>query len=87
MGPLVPYLLLVGGVAAVMGVFTWLRVVIRRRGVAGSAVRAALAAYDEAFRVTAHESYHEVRAQAGRRLPIRSRGGRKPGAGGRRDGV
>jgi hypothetical protein len=69
MSVLVPYLLLVGGLAAVMGGFAWLAVVIRRRGVAGSAMRAAMASYDEAFRVTAHESYYEVRAQADRGEP------------------
>lgn len=65
-----PYLVFVGGLVVVLGGFTWLAVIIRRRGVAGSAMRAAMASYDEAFRVTAHESYYEVRAQADRREPV-----------------
>ena len=74
MRPLVPYLLLVGGLALVLGGFAWLAAVIRRRGVAGSAMRAAMASYDEAFRVTAHESYHEIRAQSDRQEPVGSPG-------------
>jgi hypothetical protein len=74
MSALVPYLLLVGGLAVVLGGFAGLAAVIRRRGVAGSAMRAAMASYDEAFRVTAHESYYEIRAQSDRREPVGSPG-------------
>jgi hypothetical protein len=70
MNALVPYLLLAGGLAVVMGGFAWLASVVRRRGVAGAAMRAAMASYDEAFRVTAHESYYEIRAQSDRQQPV-----------------
>ncbi|MEW1893335.1 hypothetical protein [Streptomyces sp. NBC_00523] len=85
-----PLLVCTGALAAVMGLLGWLAVRARRRGAAGSAMGAALAAYDEAFRVTAHESYYEVRAQADRQAsmaspddawrPLHDRRGRRPGA-------
>ncbi|WP_377267838.1 hypothetical protein [Peterkaempfera sp. SMS 1(5)a] len=74
MGEVVPYLVVVAGVAAVLGSFTWLKRVIRRRGLAGSAIAGALASYEEAMRITAHDSHHEVRAQAERRAPVLSPG-------------
>ncbi|HZG02745.1 MAG TPA: hypothetical protein VE546_04035 [Streptomyces sp.] len=76
MGGLLPYLVVTGSLAAAMGFFAWLARVVRRRGVAGAAVRAAMAAYDEAFHVTAHDSHHEIRAQAERRAPVATRYGR-----------
>lgn len=36
---------------------------IRRRGAAGQAIAAAMAAYDEGFHVTAHSAFVEMRAQ------------------------
>ncbi|GGZ09539.1 hypothetical protein CP967_15555 [Streptomyces nitrosporeus] len=72
MGDALPLLVLVGALGAVMGLFTWLAVHVRRRGSAGAGVTAALAAYDEAFRVTAHEAHHEIQAQADRRAPLTS---------------
>lgn len=72
MGELLPFLFLLGGLAAVLGLFTWLAARIRRRGLAGGAVSAALASYEEAFRVTAHESHVEIRAQAERKAPLLS---------------
>ncbi|WP_434599616.1 hypothetical protein [Streptomyces sp. A5-4] len=93
MDELMPFLILVGALAAVMGFFTWLASHARRRGVAGAALGAAMAAYDEALRTTAHQSYYEIRAQADRRAPMQSpddpwrpsRGGANPpGAGGGR---
>ncbi|MDX3076137.1 hypothetical protein [Streptomyces sp. MI02-7b] len=72
MGPFLPYLLLVVCLAAVMGLFMWLATVIRRRGVAGSAVRAAMASYEEAFQVTAHDAHYEIQAQAERKVPVMS---------------
>ena len=74
MSALVPYLLFFCGLALVLGGFGWLAAVIRRRGEAGSSMRAAMASYDEAFRVTAHESYYEIRAQSDRQEPIGSPG-------------
>lgn len=38
----------------------------RRRGTAGQALASAMAAYDEAMHVTAHEAYVEVRTQTER---------------------
>ncbi|MCX4531451.1 hypothetical protein OHA79_37105 [Streptomyces sp. NBC_00841] len=93
MDAFLPLLTVVGGLAAVMGFFTWLAFHVRRRGTAGAAITAALASYDEAFRVTAHEAHHEIRAQAERKAPILSPGdhwrrspdeGSRPGAGNRR---
>ncbi|MEV0238437.1 hypothetical protein AB0I06_00640 [Streptomyces sp. NPDC050674] len=38
--------------------------VVRRRGLAGSGIRAAMASYEEAFQVTAHDAHQEIQAQA-----------------------
>jgi hypothetical protein len=79
MDALLPYLVLIGGLATTVGLFTWLALHIRRRGLAGGAMSGALASYEEAFRVTAHESHVELRAQADRTAPLltpdRHRGG------------
>lgn len=72
MTSLLPYLLSTAGLAVAVGGFGWLARSVRRRGLAGSGVQSALAAYDEAFRVTAHESHHEIRAQTDRKAPILS---------------
>lgn len=45
---------------------------MRRHGVAGHAVAAAMAAYDEAMHVTAHAAYVEMRAQDERAAEARS---------------
>lgn len=65
-------LILAAVLAVIMGAFAWLARVIRRRGVAGHAVAAALASYEEAFRVTSYEAHQEIRTQAGRKLPLES---------------
>ncbi|MEE1808582.1 hypothetical protein [Streptomyces sp. BE133] len=70
MGRFVP--LLVGALAAVMGFFTRPAIVARRRGAAGAAISAAPASCNEACRGTAHQAYHEIRAQAERQVPIPS---------------
>jgi hypothetical protein len=72
MGAFLPFLILVAILAPVLGFFAWLASLIRRRGLAGGAMSAALASYEEAFRVTAHESHVEIRAQAERKAPILS---------------
>ncbi|WSQ06412.1 hypothetical protein OG604_00635 [Streptomyces sp. NBC_01231] len=85
MGALLPFLILIGGLTAVLGFFAWLAARIRRRGLAGGAMSAALASYEEAFRITAHESHVEIRAQAERKAPILSpddHWGRRPGEAG-----
>ncbi|AZP15271.1 hypothetical protein ACIGMX_32085 [Streptomyces aquilus] len=89
MDAFMPYLILIGGLAAVLGFFTWLASRIRRRGLAGGAMSAALASYEEAFRITAHESHVEIVAQAERRAPLLSpddHWGRNPGEAGEAGG-
>ncbi|WP_329208722.1 hypothetical protein OG257_17930 [Streptomyces sp. NBC_00683] len=84
MSELLPLLVLAGAVAGVMGFFTWLASRVRRRGVAGAAISAAMASYDEAFRVTAHDAHYEIQAQAERKVPVLSPGspwGRRRGEG------
>ncbi|QPP06013.1 hypothetical protein G4Z16_05910 [Streptomyces bathyalis] len=81
MSELLPYLVVAAALAAVIGFFAWLAAVVRRRGIAGAAVRGALAAHDEAFHVTAHDSAYEIQAQAERKVPVLSPGGRDGGAG------
>lgn len=65
-----PFLILIGALAVVLGFFTWLASRVRRRGLAGGGMSAALASYEEAFRATAHQSYIEVQAQAERKAPL-----------------
>lgn len=82
MDAFLPFLISMGGLAAVLGLFVRLAARIRRRGLAGGAMSGALASYEEAFRVTAHESHVEIRAQAEREAPLLSPGdhwGRSPG--------
>ncbi|WP_243274686.1 hypothetical protein SALCHL_006140 [Streptomyces albus subsp. chlorinus] len=90
MGALVPFLLTAVVLAAVLGFFAWLASHVRRRGLAGGAMSAALASYEEAFRITAHESRVEIRAQSDRKAPTLSpdgHGGRGSGlAGGTGEG-
>lgn len=50
----------------------WPAVLARRRGTVGSAISAAMASHDEAFRVTAHDSRYEIQTQAQRKTPILS---------------
>ncbi|QOV40846.1 hypothetical protein IM697_22135 [Streptomyces ferrugineus] len=82
MDAFLPFLVLIGGLAAVLGFFAWLAARIRRRGLAGGAMSAALASYEEAFRITAHEAHVEIQAQAERKAPLLSpddHWGRSPG--------
>ena len=75
---LLPYLFVAVILAGIVGFFAWLAALVRRRGLAGAALRGALAAHDEAFHVTAHDSAYEIQAQAERKVPVRGPGG-KPG--------
>lgn len=70
MDDLLPFLVFAGALAAVLGGFAWLASRVRRRGLAGAAMQAAMASYDEAFRVTAHDSYYEIQAQTERQAPM-----------------
>lgn len=72
MNALLPLLVVVGCLAVVMGFFGRLAVLVRRRGTAGAAITAAMASYDEAFRVTAHDAHYEIQAAAGRQIPLPS---------------
>ncbi|MFF2776614.1 hypothetical protein ACFVU3_17065 [Streptomyces sp. NPDC058052] len=72
MAAFLPLLVIGASIAGVLALLTRLAVVARRRGGAGAAVAAAMAAHDEAFRVTAHESYVEIQAQATRKAPLLS---------------
>lgn len=72
MNDLLPLLVLTVALLAVTGVFRLLVARVRRCGTAGAALTAALASYDEAFRVTAHDAHHEIRAQADRKAPLLS---------------
>jgi hypothetical protein len=72
MAELLPFLVFAAVLAAVLGCFSWLALLARRRGVAGAAIRAAMASYDEAFHGTAHQSHYEIQEQSRRRLPIQS---------------
>lgn len=67
-----PLLVVAAGLIGTAGLLAGLAAVVRRRGTAGVAIGAAMAAHDEAFRVTAHESYHEIRAQTARKAPVLS---------------
>ncbi|MBA6440212.1 hypothetical protein [Streptomyces sp. GMR22] len=72
MGDSLPYLIVVGVLAALMGFLGWVASLARRRGATGAALRAALASHDEAFRVTAYDSHHEIVAQSERKAPVLS---------------
>ncbi|MEU3460661.1 hypothetical protein ABZ721_11980 [Streptomyces sp. NPDC006733] len=72
MGGLLPFLIAAGCLGAIMGFLWWVAAVARRRGVAGTAFAGALAAYNEAYRITSYESHCELRAQADRKSPVRS---------------
>jgi hypothetical protein len=69
MSQLLSFLALLGALAVVMGFFAWLASVVRRRGLAGAGIRAALASYEEAFKVTSHDSHYEIQAQAEAKSP------------------
>ncbi|MEU6144858.1 hypothetical protein ABZ848_31480 [Streptomyces sp. NPDC047081] len=72
MDELLPHLLVFGALALVMGAFTGLARLIRRRGGTGGGLGAALAAYEEAFRATSHAAHYEIRAEAERKDPLES---------------
>ncbi|MET8096531.1 hypothetical protein ABZV29_08650 [Streptomyces sp. NPDC005236] len=84
---------MVGGLAAVLGFLVRLAARVRSRGLAGGAVNAALASYEEVFRATSHAAHVEIQVQKERKAPLlspdghweRGPGGRSPaGTQGRR---
>jgi hypothetical protein len=66
--------IVVVSVIAVMISLGVLAVWIRRRGAAGPAIAAAMAAYDEAMHATAHDTFVEVQEQRDRKVSIPSPG-------------
>jgi hypothetical protein len=74
--------MVLGGLAASVAVLAGLARRVRRRGTAGAAASAALASWEEAFRITSHEAYQEVRVQSDRTPPRPS----PDGSGGKRRG-
>jgi hypothetical protein len=60
------YLVFLVALAAVLAGLTWFASWARRHG-RGSGVAGALAAYEEAYRTTAHQSHYELRQQADRK--------------------
>ncbi|CAM5239691.1 hypothetical protein GCM10010329_45410 [Streptomyces spiroverticillatus] len=80
MADLLPPLLITCGLLAAVAGFALLARHVRRRGTAGAGVAAALASWEEAYRVTSYEAYVEVRAQAERQTPVLSPDGHwRPG--------
>lgn len=72
MDALVPFAVMFGGLASVLGFLVWLAVRVRARGLAGGAVNAALASYEEAFRATSHTAHVEIQAHRQRKAPLLS---------------
>ena len=64
--------LLVATVAVVMVALALLAMRIRRRGSAGPAIGAAMAAYDEAMHATAYDTFVEMQEQTDRKLAVPS---------------
>jgi hypothetical protein len=79
MNAVLPPVLVLGCLAAAVAAFAWLARRVRRRGTAGAAASAALASWEEAFRITSHAAYQEVQVRAERASPRPSPDG--PGRG------
>jgi len=79
MSEVLPPLLIIGGLVAVLGGLVGLSVRVRRRGMAGAAMRAAMAAYSEAFQATAHQAHAEIQVQ-NRRMVSRPSADDRPDA-------
>jgi hypothetical protein len=60
------YLLFLGGLAVVVSALAWFASWAKRHG-HGARIAGALAAHDEAYRTTAHQSHHELRIAADRK--------------------
>ncbi|MYW00165.1 hypothetical protein [Streptomyces sp. SID3343] len=72
MDEVLSYLIFFVVLAAVLGCFVAFAQRMRRRGVAGSAVRAVLLANAEGLHGTLHDAGVEIQAQAQRKVPMRS---------------
>ena len=60
------YVLFLGGVVVVLAGLTWFASWAKGRG-HGAGLASAVAAHDEAYRTTAHQSHHELRIAADRK--------------------
>ncbi|MEU3726592.1 hypothetical protein [Streptomyces sp. NPDC031705] len=72
MDDVLPLLAIFGGLGAIVLGLTALARRVRARGSSGAAIGAALASWEEAYRVTSYEAHHEIRAQAERQAPALS---------------
>jgi hypothetical protein len=63
MTDVLPPLMIIGGLFAILGGLVAMSLHVRRRGLAGAAMRAAMAAYSEAFQATAHQAHAEIQTQ------------------------
>ena len=68
--------LVIVGVAVVMAALAMLATRVRRRGTAGPAIGAAMAAYDEAMHASAHATFVELQEQEQRPSPAPAPGRR-----------
>jgi len=64
---MLPYLIAALGLAATIGAFTGLMKWSRRRGTAGAALSAAMAAYNEGYHTTAYATHQEQQAAVDRK--------------------
>jgi hypothetical protein len=60
------YVVFLGGLVVVVAGLAWFASWAKGRG-HGSALAGAIAAHDEAYRTTAHQSHHELRVAADRK--------------------
>jgi hypothetical protein len=60
----------IAGIAVVVVALVFVAIRVRRRGTAGPAISAAMAAYDEAMHSSAHDTFVEVQAQRDRKIAI-----------------
>jgi hypothetical protein len=72
MDEVLPFLIFAGALILTLGCFVLLAGRVRRRGLAGSAVRAVLLANAEGLHGTMHDAGIEIQAQARRKVAMRS---------------
>ncbi|GLW55995.1 hypothetical protein [Kitasatospora phosalacinea] len=76
---MVPYLIVLGVLGTVLTALGYAGRALRRRGGTGaSALRGALAGYEEAMRATSYQAHVELRAQADRTVPVDAPDGFRP---------
>ncbi|MFI6977193.1 hypothetical protein ACIBSV_01240 [Embleya sp. NPDC050154] len=72
MGGFLGFLTVAGCLGTMLACCVWLASHVRRRGLAGAAIRGAMASYDEALHGTANDAHLEIQVQAQRKVPMRS---------------